>query len=96
MCAAREPEPRAAWPGRGTPLAGWWAKSTAMPAFWLAVAAVTMPTSSGPANEVIFPDSANSPKNCVMRSAGASRANSERVAACTGPATAPIKSPTAR
>ena len=38
-----------------------------MPARWLANTVVTIATSSGPENDVTFPDSANSPKNCVIR-----------------------------
>ena len=67
--------------------------STAMPAFWLASAAVTTPTSNGPRNDVTLPESANSPKNWVMRSAGASRTSRVREAACSGPAASPISSP---
>ena len=52
-----------------------------MPAFWLAVNAVTRPISSGPMNDVTFPVSANSPKYCAMRSFGASRISSVREAA---------------
>ena len=66
-----------------------------MPARWLANAVVTIPTSSGPANDVTFPDSANSPKNCVILSAGASRTSSVRAAACSGPAAIPMNSPMA-
>ncbi len=52
--------------------------SAAMPAFWLAVIAVTMPTISGAVNDVTFPDNANSPKYCVIRSSGANLINSVR------------------
>ena len=45
---------------------GWFA-----PSFWLAVARVTKPISSGPTNEVTLPVSANSPKCCAIRSFGA-------------------------
>ena len=59
--------------------------STAMPDFWLAVAAVTTPIRSGPMNDVTFPVSANRPKYCAMRSFGARRISSVRDAACSGP-----------
>jgi hypothetical protein len=62
-----------------------------MPAFWLAVAAVTTATTNGPMNEVTWALSANRPKNWVSRSAGASRASKVREEAC--PIRAPRGSP---
>src|ERR1700752_629559 len=59
-----------------------------MPAFWLAVAAVIAPISSGPTKDVTLPVSANSPKYCATRSFGASRMSSEREAACRADAAA--------
>ena len=67
-----------------------------MPAFWLAVAAVTTPISSGPIKDVTLPVSANSPKYCAMRSFGASRMSSEREAACKGAPAAPMQQPRIR
>ena len=67
-----------------------------MPAFWLAVTAVTAPIKSGPMNDVTFPVSANRPKYCAMRSFGARRIRSVRDAACSGPPAAPISQPSTR
>jgi hypothetical protein len=61
----------------------------------LTVTAVTLATKVGAANDVIFPESANSPKNSASFSCGASRANSVREAACSGPAARPLNNPSA-
>jgi hypothetical protein len=60
-----------------------------IPSRWLSVAAVTEATRKGAKNAVTFPEKANSPKNCVIFSGGASRAKSERLEACTGAETNP-------
>jgi hypothetical protein len=67
-----------------------------MPAFWLAVADVTMPIKSGPMKDVTFPVNANSPKYYAMRSFGAIRTSSERDAACSGAPQAPSTQPSTR
>ena len=51
---------------------------------------------NGAMNDVTFPDNANSPKYCVMRSFGARRMSNVRDAACNGPAAMPIRNPSAR
>ena len=70
--------------------------STEMPIRWLPEIVVSTPTASGPKKLVTLPDSANRPKNCVICSRGATRTISERLAACSGPATAPIIAPSTR
>ena len=61
-----------------------------MPQRWLAVAAVTAPTSSGPAKAVALPEKVNSPNIWLRRCAGATRARCERLAACNGPTKTPM------
>ena len=53
----------------------------AIPARWLPVSVVTAATDKGARNAVTFPEKANSPKYWVIRSGGARRASSVRLAA---------------